>query len=130
MSEKKIDIFAAAAQEGLNNLPQRTAEGAYISELEHTDEEIDKANFLISKEWEDLMVNLSTTHAARFNKILTESSDKEFTRLYLKILEFAFPKKMRNEFEGGVKEDNNITITVIKQQNNTLIQQNLLEDGS
>jgi len=128
MSDKK-DIFQEAAELSLIN-SNRSLTGAYISPIEHTEEEIEAATELGTKEWDQLITDLAGTHAGRFNKILKEATDKEFTRLYLKVLEFAFPKKIRDEYKDKEKENNNITITVIKQQNNALVtNQNIELDG-
>ena len=37
-------------------------------------------------EWEELKESILSTHTDRFNKILTDLDDKDFTEAYLKVL--------------------------------------------
>jgi len=62
-----------------------------------------------TKQWEQLGEAIVTTHADRFNEILSETDDKEFAGLFLQVLNYFKPKISYN-----VNESVNDPLTEIK----------------
>ncbi len=54
-------------------------------------------------QWEALGESIVTTHTNRFNSILENSNDKEFSDRFLQVLEYFKPKLNRTTLEGGDK---------------------------
>lgn len=54
-------------------------------------------------QWEALGESIVTTHTDRFNTILANSNDKEFSDRFLQVLEYFKPKLNRTTLEGGDK---------------------------
>ena len=54
-------------------------------------------------QWEALGESIVTTHTNRFNSILANSNDKEFSDRFLQVLEYFKPKLNRTTLEGGDK---------------------------
>lgn len=54
-------------------------------------------------QWGALGESIVTTHTDRFNSILANSKDKEFSDRFLQVLEYFKPKLNRTTLEGGDK---------------------------
>lgn len=54
-------------------------------------------------QWEALGESIVTIHTDRFNSILANSNDKEFSDRFLQVLEYFKPKLNRTTLEGGDK---------------------------
>lgn len=54
-------------------------------------------------QWEALGESIVTIHTDRFNTILANSNDKEFSDRFLQVLEYFKPKLNRTTLEGGDK---------------------------
>lgn len=59
---------------------------------------------------ENLKVNITGKHCERFDRVLTELPDREFMRIYPKVLEFFVPKAQHRGGGGGVI--NNVQINI------------------
>lgn len=62
-----------------------------------------------TKQWEALGEAIVTTHAGRFNSILSECDDEQFAKHFTAILEYFKPKQARTEVTGEI--DSKVTIT-------------------
>ena len=52
-----------------------------------------------SKAWEKLKESILNTHTDRFNTILTDLDDKDFTETYLKVLQYFKPRMQHSKVE-------------------------------
>lgn len=60
---------------------------------------------------ENLMDSLVDDGADRFKKVINDSDDKEFIKIYMELLEYSLPKYARREYESH-KEQENQTVTI------------------
>ncbi len=63
-----------------------------------------------TQQWEAIGEALITTHSARFNKILGNSDDDKFSRLFLEVMEYFKPKQSRVETKQEGEQTINIKI--------------------
>ena len=105
---KKVDIFVQAAEEVINNknelvlIEDNVTVHNVALPIEHK----------IRKTWKELKVAIDNEHAKRFNDILNNLPDREFTRIYLKALEFFKPKVIRQAGARGEVIDQTINIQI------------------
>jgi len=64
------------------------------------------------KTFNELKTAVDNEHAERFNDLLHSLPDREFVRVYLKVLEFFKPKVIRQLGDGDPTKDTDITITI------------------
>lgn len=98
----KIDVFAEALQESIIVMPQKgTGDDVSLPAVKRT-----------RKNWSELKIAIDNEHAHRFNDILNNLPDREFTRIYLKALEFFKPKVIRQAGARGEVIDQTINIQI------------------
>lgn len=93
---------AAKKEENLPVVPQEELLEVAIHETETNLNAFDR-----------LVHDLENRHAERFNQVLSRLPDKDFARLYPKMLEYARSKKMRDKFEKKGEDNNFINIQII-----------------
>lgn len=64
------------------------------------------------KTFKELKKAVDLEHAERFNNLLHTLPDREFVRVYLKVLEFFKPKVTRQHGDGGTEKDLTVNITI------------------
>lgn len=62
------------------------------------------------KTWEEIKESMKNDHADRFNEILKNLPDREYVRVYLKVLEFVEPKIVRQIADTSGQADKTINI--------------------
>lgn len=103
---KTADIFKESAMRVLKN-----SESQLVKEEDSAELDIIVPIKEITS-WSELKAELKTTHAARFNRILSQLPARDFMNYYIKILEYAEPKVTRKIGDGIEKEDNELIIVV------------------
>lgn len=80
----------------------------------------DKALTVIEakSQWEQLKEDLDGKHLERFNKALAALPDREYVRVFLKMLEFTKPKLARVAAPGDGNQDNTININILSINDN------------
>lgn len=53
-----------------------------------------------TRQWEALGETIVTTHAERFNELLSRADNELFAKYYMQILEYFKPKQARTEISG------------------------------
>ena len=104
------------------DLKQLLREAANIKELGQSqelisrEEEIDKATviteFNLESKWDKVKEHMEGPFAERFLKAMEAMSDKEFVRVYGKMIEYFKPKVVRIEGTKEKQEDNVLRIEI------------------
>lgn len=106
-AEVMDDIFAEAAKQSIN------IDTLVINEKSPTKANVDlPISKKVRKNWSELKIAIDNEHAKRFNDILNNLPDREFTRTYLKALEFFKPKVIRQAGGRGEVVDQTINIQI------------------
>jgi len=102
IEETKIDVFAEALKESISvDAVVVTGDDVSLPAVKRT-----------RKNWSELKTAIDNEHAHRFNDILNNLPDREFTRIYLKALEFFKPKVIRQAGARGEVIDQTINIQI------------------
>lgn len=81
-----MDVFHESAIEVLENTNSTVVAGKLTeASLSKSGDQMTK---LQAKNWSELESAMETAHTERFNKVLNELPDREFVRVYIKVLPF------------------------------------------
>lgn len=134
----KFDVFQEANAEFLSKLSEEDRIGLDTTEQaqytinknietkaaalvdKHIDDAIAISYSTKTNAWERLKEDMENGHAERFNNILKRLPDKDFTRIYLKSLEFVKPKLIREKRKRDEEETDSTINIVIKKSNRTI----------
>lgn len=112
--KEEADIFMEASMQSFKSTSTKTIT---LSETKTVQEGIKEVNELLYKpptkgEWAKLKKDLDGVYAKKFNDILMQLPDREFVRVYMKVLEFTKPKIIRESREKGKQGDTTINIQI------------------
>ena len=101
--DKNIDVFEEATKETLKTVKETVERSITFTVKDDPTEVIieEEGKKDLKKAWDTLKEDLDGKHAKRFNDVLSKLPDREFIRVYLKALDFAKPKVVREK--GGIK---------------------------
>lgn len=124
MSEDKdkIDLFKEAADESLDELINRskkTEELPVSKEEEHKwMEEAGELVLNTGEEWDELALAMHGKFAKKAMNIMTTLPDREFMRIYPKMLEYFKPKMTRTEGGEDGTVDNTVVVQIVQRSEN------------
>lgn len=117
-NDKKKDIFMEAARMALEKKPILTVDN--LDEVEETKLEVKKTQqeialeAVITSDWEKLKSALNGRYAKKFMDLMETLPDREFMRLYPKMLEYVQPKVVRQEVRPLGEEQKTINIRILQ----------------
>jgi len=117
-NDKKKDIFMEAARMALEKKPILPV--ANLDEVEETQLEVKKTQqeialeAVITSDWEKLKSALNGRYAKKFMDLMETLPDREFMRLYPKMLEYVQPKVVRQEARPLGEEQKTINIRILQ----------------
>lgn len=117
-NDKKKDIFMEAARMALEKKPILPVDN--LDEVEETKLEVKKTQqeialeAVITSDWEKLKSALNGRYAKKFMDLMETLPDREFMRLYPKMLEYVQPKVVRQEVRPLGEEQKTINIRILQ----------------
>jgi len=111
--EEKKDIFSEAAIKSIEETVNRKVNFVDTKKDDPVKDVVEAKTVKKAKNsWDTLLKDIDGKHARRLNNLLENLPDREFVRIYLKVLEFAKPKIVRQKRtrEGDSKPTLNINI--------------------
>jgi len=117
-NDKKKDIFMEAARMALENKPILPV--ANLDEVEETQLEVKKTQqeialeAVVADDWTKLKAALNGRYAKKFMDLMETLPDREFMRLYPKMLEYVQPKVVRQEVRPLGEEQKTINIRILQ----------------
>lgn len=117
-NDKKKDIFMEAARMALEKKPILPV--ANLDEVEETQLEVKKTQqelaleAVTTSDWEKLKTALNGKYAKKFMDLMETLPDREFMRLYPKMLEYTQPKVVRQEVRPLGEEQKTINIRILQ----------------
>jgi hypothetical protein len=117
-NDKKKDIFMEAARMALEKqttIPAKIENSIEESILpaEKTQQEL-ALEAVTTSDWEKLKTALNGRYAKKFMDLLETLPDREFMRLYPKMLEYVQPKVVRQEVRPLGEEQKTINIRILQ----------------
>ena len=113
--KKEDDIFLQAAAEALGDLIEGNTTNEDIIKHEEKIKAISKITDLNlpMRKWEELKESILGIHTKKFDLILEKLPDREFVRVYMKMIEYYIPKaKTQKEPKVFTKEKNTLVIVI------------------
>jgi hypothetical protein len=133
-NENKDDIFKEAMQSSISSLIPSVKN--QIVESNTTEEILVEQNLVEQalsltienqrSSWNKLKENLNGAYTEKAMRIMDSLPDREFIKVYLKLLEYVNPKIVRKEIVAASEEEKEITVKII-QNNNKIININSYE---
>lgn len=118
MDNNEDELFKEAANSFLNSAKNTDSLPEVIIEktLAQKKEELfnEAIDFEENNNWQELVRDMSDSHAKKFNNILKTLPDREFVRAYLKALEYFKPKIIRTDQKPTSEVDNTITVQIVQ----------------
>lgn len=111
------ELFEDAAKEQLEK-SKKIKEIVIEDEIveNNKNELLEQAKFItapIEDQWSKLESDLKGKHMKRFNEALGSLPDREFVRVYLKLMEYVKPKLVRDKKIEGGENNNYININIV-----------------